>query len=34
MIAVGVIVGWQFPQPEFAKKAQAWIVAKVKGLIN
>jgi predicted negative regulator of RcsB-dependent stress response len=27
LIGFGVIVGWQFPQPEIAKKAQAAVIA-------
>lgn len=29
-IGLGVIVGWQFPQPQWAKNAQQSIVAWVK----
>jgi hypothetical protein len=25
----GAFVGWNFPQPEFAKRAQAWVKAKL-----
>lgn len=25
---VGCFVGWNFPQPEYAKKAQDWIKSK------
>lgn len=31
-IIVGLVVGWNLPQPQFAKTAQAWIVAKVRGI--
>jgi hypothetical protein len=34
MIGLGVIVGWQFPQPEIAKKAQAAIVTWAKAQWN
>lgn len=26
-LVAGVFIGWNFPQPEFAKKAQAWVKA-------
>lgn len=25
---VGAFMGWNFPQPEYAKKFQAWLLAK------
>ena len=25
----GVFVGWNMPQPEYAKKAQAWVTEKL-----
>lgn len=28
---VGVLIGWNLPQPEFAKRWQAWIVEKGRG---
>lgn len=32
MIGVGVLIGWNFPQPEYAKQFQAWATTKVKDL--
>lgn len=29
-IVVGALIGWNFPQPAYAKAFQAWIVAKFK----
>lgn len=26
---VGAFIGWNFPQPEYAKKIQAWLLAKL-----
>lgn len=34
MIGVGIVIGWQFPQPEIAKTAQAWVVKTVKGWLG
>ena len=33
-IIVGVLIGWNLPQPEFAKRFQAWTIEKVKGWIK
>jgi hypothetical protein len=30
MIVLGVLIGWNFPQPEYARKAQSLIVAKIR----
>lgn len=30
-LVVGLFVGWNLPQPEFAKNIQAKILAKIKG---
>lgn len=30
-LAVGAFIGWNLPQPEFAKRIQARLVALVKG---
>jgi hypothetical protein len=30
-IAVGAFVGWNFPQPDFAKRIQAKILVLLKG---
>lgn len=32
--AVGALVGWNFPQPAFAKKIQEWLVNKWKDLFS
>lgn len=29
-LAVGTFVGWNFPQPNFAKKIQGWVVELYK----
>jgi hypothetical protein len=34
MIGLGVLIGWQFPQPTFAKKVQDKIVAWTKAKIG
>lgn len=38
MIAVGVLIGWNFPQPEYTKQAQAsltaWAKAQWKKLVG
>jgi len=35
MIAVGILIGWQLPQPDIVKRAQAsfvaWVRAKLGG---
>lgn len=28
-LVIGLFVGWNFPQPAFAKVAQAWIMTKI-----
>lgn len=33
-LVVGIFVGWNLPQPEFAKKAQDAVVSKVKALLG
>lgn len=30
-IVAGAFVGWNVPQPRYAKDAQEWIVRKIKG---
>lgn len=27
-IVVGALIGWNFPQPEYAKRFQAWVLAQ------
>lgn len=34
VLLIGVVIGWNFPQPAFAKAAQDFIVRKVKGFFN
>lgn len=29
-LAIGIIIGWNFPQPKYAKMLQDWIVSKWK----
>lgn len=29
VLTAGIVLGWNLPQPETAKKAQAWIVEKL-----
>jgi len=29
-VALGAFVGWNFPQPAFAKWLQAWVINKFK----
>lgn len=31
-IAVGAFIGWNFPQPAYAKAIQSWVVTKFKNL--
>lgn len=31
-IAVGVAVGWHFPQPQYAKNFEAWVASKLKSI--
>ena len=31
MIAVGILIGWNFPQPQYAKDAQSAITTWAKG---
>ena len=33
-ILIGVLIGWNLPQPSWAKYIQDKLVAKVKGLFN
>jgi len=33
-VAVGMFIGWNFPQPSYAKAVQAWVVAKWNALTN
>jgi len=33
-LIVGVLIGWQFPQPSWAKAATAWIWAKAKAGVD
>lgn len=33
-ITVGIIIGWNLPQPSWAKAAQAWVVAKWNEFTN
>jgi hypothetical protein len=33
-VLVGAFIGWTIPQPEWAKKVQALIVAKVKEVLG
>jgi hypothetical protein len=33
-IIIGLLIGWNLPQPAFAKAAQLWVVTKVKGLFG
>jgi len=30
LIVAGAFVGWNVPQPKFAKAIQAWVVKKIK----
>jgi hypothetical protein len=29
LIAVGAFIGWNIPQPTYAKKIQEWILSKI-----
>lgn len=29
VLAAGIVLGWNLPQPEFAKKAQAFVMEKL-----
>lgn len=33
-VAVGTFIGWNFPQPTYAKWFQDWVVARWKSLTN
>jgi len=33
-VAIGIIIGWNLPQPKYAKLLQDWIVSKIKNLIS
>lgn len=33
-VAVGAFVGWNFPQPAYAKAVQAWVVARWDAFTN
>jgi hypothetical protein len=33
-LAAGVLIGWNLPQPEFAKTAQAVVIAWIKAKVN
>ncbi|TVQ90776.1 MAG: hypothetical protein EA400_05840 [Chromatiaceae bacterium] len=33
-IAIGIVIGWNLPQPPWAKEAQAKIVGTFQGLMN
>jgi hypothetical protein len=30
--ALGMFIGWNFPQPEYVKQLQFWVIAKWKEL--
>jgi hypothetical protein len=34
ILAVGIVIGWNLPQPSWAKEAQDKLVAAIKNLIN
>jgi hypothetical protein len=34
LLTIGVFIGWNLPQPEFAKKAQDWVINKIGPDIN
>lgn len=34
LVAVGMFIGWNFPQPAYAKAFQAWVVAKWNAFTN
>jgi hypothetical protein len=29
---IGLIVGWNLPQPKYVKKVQDWVVSKIKDI--
>lgn len=31
-VVVGAFVGWNVPQPRYAKAVQGWVVKKIKGI--
>lgn len=33
-VVVGAFVGWTIPQPEWAKKAQAFVTEKIKSFFS
>ena len=33
-ILVGIFVGWNVPQPTYARRVQSWVVRKVKGTVK
>jgi len=33
-VLVGLFIGWNLPQPWYAKKAQDWVLGKIKNFID
>ena len=33
-LLIGILIGWNFPQPEYAKQLQERIVKKIKELLG
>lgn len=34
VLVIGMFIGWNIPQPGYAKWIQNWIVTKIKGIGN
>jgi len=34
ILAVGIVIGWNFPQPPWAKDLQDWIVHSIKSVFD